>query len=234
LLDELWYPDDGDRSDRKAGRAWLRSVCRRLEGQLARGASVPDSVFEGLVVVDETTGTVALDPDRAVSDVQAFVDTARRSATASGPEQIAGAEEALELGVRQLCPSDLPERVTDRVGRSVPIFAWLQQLEWEQDAPAELRRLWRDTALRLARAYRDAGRHAAARDVYAELLEASPLQTNAQEGLLLAMAEAGDLGGLEAAWERVRGAWDKDPPDDLRELYEGLRREVAAAHRPGR
>ena len=88
--------------------------------------------------------------------------------------------------------------------------------------------------LRLARAYRDAGRHAAAGDIYAELLEASPLQTNAQEGLLLATAEAGDLAGLEAAWERVRTIWDGDPPKDLRELYEGLRREVAAAHRPGR
>ncbi len=113
----------------------------------------------------------------------------------------------------------------------MPIFGWLQQMEWEQDAPAELRRLWRDTALRLARAYRDLGRHAAAREVYAELLEASPLQTNAQQGLLLATAESGDPAGLEAAWERVRTAWDEDPPSDLRELYERLRREVATAHR---
>src|SRR5439155_18657809 len=147
LLAELWRPNDGDRSDRKAGRAWLRSVCRRLVAQLARASRVSDRVFEGLVLVDETTGTVALDPRLAISDVQAFVAAARRAATASGAEQIAAAEKAPELGVRQLCPSDLPEPVTDRGGRSVPIFAWLQQIEWEQDAPAELRRLWRDTAL---------------------------------------------------------------------------------------
>jgi hypothetical protein len=70
--------------------------------------------------------------------------------------------------------------------------------------------------------------------VYAELLEAIPLQTNAQQGLLLATAEAGDLAGLQAAWEQVRTTWDEDPPNDLRELYERLQREVAAEHRPGR
>jgi tetratricopeptide (TPR) repeat protein len=145
--------------------------------------------------------------------------------------RITAAADTLALGVRQLYPPDLPGQVTDRVGRSVPVFRWLQQEEWEQDAPAQLRRLWRDTALRLARAYRDLGRHADARDVYAELLESSPLQANAQEGLLLATAEAGDPAGLEAAWKRVLAVWGGDLPEDLRELHQRLQLDVVVSAR---
>jgi len=51
---------------------------------------------------------------------------------------------------------------------------------------------------------------------------------------LLAAAGIGDTAGLEAAWERVRSAWDGDVPDDLQDLRERLQREVAMLRGAGR
>jgi tetratricopeptide (TPR) repeat protein len=114
------------------------------------------------------------------------------------------------------------------VGSLVPAYAWARQDAWEQQAPAYLLALWRDAVLSLGRAYRDSGEYAAAVKVYATLLDQDPQLDNAQQGLLLAAAGTGDPAGLETAWERVRTAWDGDPPDDLHDLYDKLRREVAA------
>jgi hypothetical protein len=55
------------------------------------------------------------------------------------------------------------------------------------------------------------------------VLDQDPQLDNAQQGLLLA-AGTGELARLEGAWE-----WDTQ--DALRELYEQLRREVAAGER---
>jgi hypothetical protein len=113
----------------------------------------------------------------------------------------------------------------------VPVYDWARQDAWERAAPARLLALWREAALSVARTYRDRGQRAAAMEVYITLLEHDPQLANAQQGLLLAAAGMGDGARLEAAWARVRAAWEGDVPDDLRALYERLGRELAA--RPG-
>ena len=94
--------------------------------------------------------------------------------------------------------------------------------------------LWQKVALALARAHRDAGQHAAAAHLYATLLDRDPLHRNAQEGLLLAAARSAEPAELQAAWARVRTAWQGEVPMELDELHERLQRELGGAHRADR
>jgi two-component SAPR family response regulator len=127
-------------------------------------------------------------------------------------------------------PSDLPEWH----GGGVAAYEWARQDAWERDAPAYLVALWQKVTFVLARAYGDAGQHAAAEHLYATLLDRDPLHRNAQEGLLLAAARSAEPSELEAAWARVGRAWEGQVPTELSELDERLRRELASAHRADR
>jgi hypothetical protein len=223
------------RDDDNAAVAWLHVTGKRLGVLLARALPEAETGWDEVVALDRQTGQVSLRADLVVSDVQAFVSAATRAVepTLTPAERRAAAEETLALGLPVLGddsprPDDLPKQVQERVGSVVPAYGWARQDAWERDAPAFLLALWRDAVLSLARAYRDSGQHPAAVNVYGMLLDQDPQLANAQQGLLLAAAGTDDPARLEAAWRRVRVAWDGDVPDDVRELHEELRREVAA------
>jgi hypothetical protein len=174
-----------------------------------------------------------------LSDVRAFVSAATKALDpkVGRAERVAAAEEALAVGLPllgdeepQVLPSDLPERHSG----GVVAYEWARQDAWEREAPAYLVALWQKVGLVLARAHGDAGQHAAAAHLYATLLDRDPLQRNAQEGLLLAAAGSAEPSEVEAAWARIRAAWEGEVPAELDDLHKRLQRELARAHRAER
>jgi nucleoid-associated protein YgaU len=234
--------DEPRRDDDNASASWLNVTGKRLGFQLAKAVGVDDAAateWSKLVVVDRQTGEVSLQPELVLSDVQAFVSAASKAldAKVGRGERVAAAEEALAVGLPllgdedpQVLPSDLPERHSG----GVVAYAWARQDAWERDAPAYLVALWQKVALTLARVHSDAGQHAAAAHLFGTVLDRDPLHRNAQEGLLLAAARSAEPSELEAAWARVRKAWEDEVPIELDELHERLQREVAGAYRADR
>jgi hypothetical protein len=243
IVAELRHERDAPRrDDDNAAASWFNVTGKRLGFQLAKAVGADDvaaTEWSKLVVVNRQTGVVSLQPELVLSDVQAFVSAATTAldTRVSRAERVTAAEEALGVGLPllgeadpQVLPSDLPERHSG----GVAAYEWARQDAWERDAPAYLVALWQKVALVLARAYSDAGQHAAAEHLYATLLDRDPLHRNAQEGLLLAAARSADSAELEAAWARVRTAWEGEAPMELNELHDRLQRELASARRAER
>ena len=174
-------------------------------------------------IVFERAGRLQLNPSVALSDVEAFVAAVARARAARGEARILAAEDALALRIPTLLP-DTP-RVRLAVGRKVPIYRWLDEPRWEQ-AARRLPALWREAAILLARAYRDAEQREKAVAVYASLVTDDPLDGDAAEGLLLAAAGTRDPLRLAEAWRQVCRSSDGQLEGELRQLHERLERDV--------
>jgi tetratricopeptide (TPR) repeat protein len=158
-----------------------------------------------------------------VSDVEAFMVAVERARAARGAAQVVAAEEAVALGVPELLPRARMER-RGVANKRIELYRWLAEPHWER-AGRRLEALGREAAGLLARAYRDAGRHAEALTVYAQLLGEDPLYRGAQEGLLAAAAGTGDLAQLHQAWQQVCACLEGEDDPELRAEYEELVRE---------
>ncbi|MDQ6669718.1 MAG: LysM peptidoglycan-binding domain-containing protein, partial [Chloroflexota bacterium] len=104
LLEEVWAPRARVRN-RESSQTWLGKNLERLQDDVRRAVGVLDS--ELLV---RGAGTLRVNPDVAISDVEAFMEAVERARAARGAERIAAAEEALMLSVPELLPGAYVER----------------------------------------------------------------------------------------------------------------------------
>ncbi|MGI9145971.1 MAG: hypothetical protein ACR2IK_05400, partial [Chloroflexota bacterium] len=222
LLDEVWAPRARDARNRESGQTWLVKNLERLQDEVGRAAGGLEAD-----VVTKNAGTLRVNPHVAVSDVEAFMMAVERTRTARGAERIVAAEEAMALRV----PDLLPRAYVDRrvIGRKIELYRWLAEPHWER-ATRRLRPLGRDVMGLLARAYRDAGRHADALVLYAQLLGEDAHDRRTYEGLLIAAAGTGDMAQLQEAWQQICVCLGDEADAEIRGLYEGLIREMG--HRP--
>jgi len=222
LLDEVWAPRARDARNRESGQTWLAKNLERLQDEVSRAAGG----LEADVLV-RNTGTLRVNPHVAVSDVEAFMIAVERTRAARGAERIVAAEEALALRV----PDLLPRAYVDRrvIGRKIELYRWLSEPKWER-ATRRLEPLGRDVMGLLARAYRDAGRHADALVLYAQLLGEDAHDRRTYEGLLIAAAGTGDIAQLQEAWQQICMCLGDEADAEIRGLYQGLIREME--HRP--
>ena len=75
-------------------------------------------------------GTLRVNPDVAISDVEAFMEAVERARAARGAERIAAAEEALMLSVPELPPGAYVERTV--IGKKIELHRWLAEPHWER------------------------------------------------------------------------------------------------------
>ncbi len=215
LLQEVWAPGARDPDNRESGQTWLVKTLSRLEDEVRRVSGPVESAE-----LVRRAGASRLNRDVALSDVEAFMAAVERARAARGLDQIAAAEEALALRVRDLLPRARMER--RGVGnRRIELYRWLAEPHWER-AARRLEALGREAAGLVARAYRDAGRHEEALAIYASLLGEDPLDPRAQEGLLAAAAGTGDAARLHDAWEQVCVCLGGDDDPEVRSHYEQL------------
>jgi tetratricopeptide (TPR) repeat protein len=218
LLEEVWAPRARDPRSRDSAQTWLAKNLARLQEDVSKAAGG----LGGELLV-RGPGTVRVNQNVAVSDVEAFMAAVERARGARGEELIAAAEEALGLRVPDLLPGAHVERSV--VGRKIELYRWLGEPQWER-AARRLEALGREVTGLLARAYRDAGRHDEALALYAQLLGEDPLDRRAREGLLIAAAGTGDVAQVHEAWQQICVCLGGEADRDIRALYEGLLKEM--------
>jgi hypothetical protein len=221
VLQEVWAPGARNPDNRESGEAWLSKSLWRLQEDIGRAAGRGD-----LGELVRRNGALRLHGEVIVSDVEAFMAALERARSARGPSQPIVAEEAVALRVADLLPrAQLRRRGV--ANTHIELYRWLTESHWER-AARRLEALGRDAGAVLARAYRDAGRHADARAVYGHLLSEDPLDRRAQEGLLAAAAGTGDVAQLHDAWQQLCACLDGEDDAELLAQYERLVRELGA------
>jgi len=217
LLEELWAPRARVRN-RESSQTWLGKNLERLQDDVRRAVGGLD----GELLV-RGAGTLRVNPDVAISDVEAFMEAVERARAARGVERIAAAEEALVLSVPELLPGAYVERTV--IGKKIELYRWLAEPHWER-ASRRLEALSREVMGLLARAYCDAGQHADALAMYARVFADDPLERGAHEGLLVAAAGTGDAAQLHEAWQQICVCLGGEGDLETRSLYERLVREL--------
>jgi len=217
LLEELWAPRARVRN-RESSQTWLGKNLERLQDDVRRAVGGLD----GELLV-RGAGTLRVNPDVAISDVEAFMEAVERARAARGAVRIAAAEEALVLSVPELLPGAYVERTV--IGKKIELYRWLAEPHWER-ASRRLEALNREVMGLLARAYCDAGQHTDALAMYARVFADDPLDRGAHEGLLVAAAGTGDAAQLHEAWQQICVCLGGVGDLETRSLYERLVREL--------
>ena len=220
LLAEIWAPRARDPDNRDSAQTWLAKNLGRLQDEIQRAAGE----LAGQIVVKHRGG-LHLNDEVVISDLEAFMAAIERARAAHGADHIRVAEEAFGTRVPGLLSRVVRKPKT--TGPRVEFYRWLGEPHWER-AARRLDALGRESAMLVARAYREAGRHEEALAIYDELLSEDPLDRRAREGLLIAAAGTGDMVRLQQAWQQVCACLGGED-DAARMLYDRLRREVKGA-----